>query len=325
MARSDGRKEIAAPNARSKPATGAKAIAASQTVKDEPNDRARRVERAADKPVRRKKASTKRTPTDCQIINSLARGLKVLSAFEPGDETLSNKDLAVRTGLPKPTISRLTNTLVRLNFLAPDGEASGYRLGSATLNLGVTASASIDIPHLARPLMRAFADEYNVSISLGARDGLEVRGLAYSRSNRYASADGENGVHLMLYARQPLGSSAIGFGLLAGMPLPERLPVMGLLAQQIGPAKWPNARRRIEFAIEDIERYGFCASIREWDRTINSVATPITLSASGIPLSLACSEAIGTLSESRIRNIVGPALVELKRQILDTFAKQSAL
>jgi len=311
MARPDGQQE--APETKAKAKRGTVTSAA-----------AKRVVRAAEPPARRENAgAAKRTPTDCQIINSLARGLKVLSAFGPEDDALGNKDLATRTGLPKPTISRLTNTLVRLNFLSPDDETGGYRLGSATLNLGVTASASVDIPHVARPLIRAFSEEYNVSISLGTRDGLEVRGLAYSRNDRYNVSDGSSGAHLVLYARQPLGSSAIGFGLLAGMAPAERAAVMELLAEQAGAANWSNVRRRIEFGIEDIERYGYCASLREWDRTINSAATPITLPSNGIPLSLACSETLAVLPENRIRNVVGPALVDLKRRILKAFLEQS--
>src|SRR5262245_33050947 len=43
---------------------------------------------------------------DKQFATTLARGLEILRCFTPEGPTLGNKDLAERTGLPKPTISR---------------------------------------------------------------------------------------------------------------------------------------------------------------------------------------------------------------------------
>ena len=49
---------------------------------------------------------------DRNFITALARGLDLLRAFKPGETELTNTDLALRTGLPKPTVSRLTRALV---------------------------------------------------------------------------------------------------------------------------------------------------------------------------------------------------------------------
>ena len=49
--------------------------------------------------------------TDRQFSMNLARGMEVLRAFTMVDPILGNREIADRTGLPKPTISRLTYTL----------------------------------------------------------------------------------------------------------------------------------------------------------------------------------------------------------------------
>ena len=54
---------------------------------------------------------------DRQFVNALARGLEVLRCFRPGEVFLSNADMAKRTAIPKPTISRLTYTLTKLGYL----------------------------------------------------------------------------------------------------------------------------------------------------------------------------------------------------------------
>ena len=49
--------------------------------------------------------------TDRKFANTLARGLAVLRAFRASDSGLTHAQIADRTGLPKPTVSRLTYTL----------------------------------------------------------------------------------------------------------------------------------------------------------------------------------------------------------------------
>ena len=54
---------------------------------------------------------------DRQFVVALSRGLDVLRCFRASDPMLGNQEIAARTGLPKPTVSRLTHTLTRLGYL----------------------------------------------------------------------------------------------------------------------------------------------------------------------------------------------------------------
>ena len=45
---------------------------------------------------------------DRQFVTALARGLDILRAFHAGEGMLGNQEIAHRTGLPKPTVARLT-------------------------------------------------------------------------------------------------------------------------------------------------------------------------------------------------------------------------
>ena len=54
---------------------------------------------------------------DRKFITALGRGLDVLRCFGPRDRWLANQDISARTGLAKPTVSRLVYTLTRLGFL----------------------------------------------------------------------------------------------------------------------------------------------------------------------------------------------------------------
>ncbi len=54
---------------------------------------------------------------DRQFVTALARGLDILRAFHAGEGMLGNQEIAHRTGLPKPTVARLTHTLTELGYL----------------------------------------------------------------------------------------------------------------------------------------------------------------------------------------------------------------
>ena len=54
---------------------------------------------------------------DRKFVTALARGLDVLRAFQTRIGPMSNKELSEVTGIPKPTISRLTFTLKELGYL----------------------------------------------------------------------------------------------------------------------------------------------------------------------------------------------------------------
>ena len=73
---------------------------------------------------------------DRQFVNALARGLELLRCFGPGEVYLTNAELAKRSSLPKPTVSRLTHTLTTLGYLNYSESQGKYQLGAGVLALG---------------------------------------------------------------------------------------------------------------------------------------------------------------------------------------------
>ena len=55
---------------------------------------------------------------DRKFVEALSRGLDVLRAFSQGSVVMGNQDIARITGLPKPTVSRMTYTLTKLGYLS---------------------------------------------------------------------------------------------------------------------------------------------------------------------------------------------------------------
>ena len=65
---------------------------------------------------------------DTQLVGSVVRALRLLNAFQSGDGPLGNAELAERTGLTKPTVSRLAYTLVRCGYLTYNPRYRVYEL-----------------------------------------------------------------------------------------------------------------------------------------------------------------------------------------------------
>lgn len=94
---------------------------------------------------------------DRQFSMNLARGMEVLRAFTASTPLLGNREISDRTGLPKPTVSRLTYTLTLLGYLSRDAQLQKYRLGPGVLSLGHPLLASMPVRQLAKPLMESLA------------------------------------------------------------------------------------------------------------------------------------------------------------------------
>jgi DNA-binding IclR family transcriptional regulator len=247
-------------------------------------------------------------PKDRQFVEALARGLEVLRAFTPTDGLLGNQELAERTGLPKPTISRLTHTLTRLGYLTHVKRLGKYQLAPPVLSLGYAVLGNMNIRQVARPHMQALADHADASVALGSRDRLS---LVYVEACRSPSS---LMLRLDLGARIPLATTAMGRALIAALPEAERAFLLERMARREEP-NWPTIRAGIERAAEDLATRGFTLSLGDWQADVAAVGVPlIPPDGSGI-FAFNCGAPAHQLSRDRLERDIGPRLVNLVRTV----------
>ena len=152
---------------------------------------------------------------DRNFVIALARGFEVLRAFKPTDGMRGNQEIAARTKLPKPTVSRLTYTLTRLGYLTHLARLEKFQLAPA---LGYAALAHTGIRRVARPFMQQLADDTGGSVALGCRDRLIYIG--------HCCSDAAVTVHLDLGSRIPNADTAIVRALITALPEAERQDVL---------------------------------------------------------------------------------------------------
>src|SRR5580692_2949503 len=111
-------------------------------------------------------------PGDPAFATTLAHGLDVLAAFRHASGALSNAELALHTGLSRPTVSRLTYTLAQLGYLKRDAKGR-FELGLGILATAYPVLSALKVRQMARPLMRDFAAYAGGTVSIAMPFGLD--------------------------------------------------------------------------------------------------------------------------------------------------------
>ena len=250
---------------------------------------------------------------DGQFISALARGLEVLKAFRRGEPEMGNTELAERTGIAKPTISRITHTLTKAGYLNFNARRMTYELGAEAISLGHIALSNLDVPRLAKPLMQSLANSSGFNVGLGMRDR---HLMMYAET-----CEGKALVGLTLRpgSRIPIATSAMGRAYLAALPEDQRAELLAELAKRHGD-EWPVLAKGIQRSAKQVEETGYCLSLGDWQKDINGVAVPIRFPSAQHCYAINLGGPAYLLKEDHIRRVLGPELVRVARQIEKGFA-----
>lgn len=245
---------------------------------------------------------------DRKFVLALARGLEVLRAFRPRDGFLGNQEIAERTGLPKPTVSRLTYTLCELGYLMQVPRLGKYQLAPSAITLGYSALASLALRQVARGFMADAADHLAAPIALGVIDRNRALYIDVFRGSAAFT------VHLEIGARLPLATTAMGRALIAGLTAQERAGIYERLAARF-PSEWPTLRRELEEAVEHYHAHGFVISAGKWRTDVNAVGVPLVAADGTGVFAFNCGGPPEQLTLGRIRKHYAPALMTMVREV----------
>src|SRR5204862_6462054 len=249
----------------------------------------------------------KKAATDRNFVVALSRGLDVLRAFHPNDGLLGNQEIAARTNLPKPTVSRLTYTLTKLGYLTPVPRFEKYQLAPSAMALGYAALANLGVRHLSEPYREALMRETGGAVAVGGR---ERHSMIYFGQSR----NGLLGVQLDVGSRVPIATTAMGRAYIWALPDDERAALLRELREHYG-SRWARMRDGIERAGEAVARYGFTISAGEWQDDVAAVGVALKLNDGTGPYAFNCGAPAFRFTEDRLRNDIGPRLVAMVRNI----------
>ncbi len=245
---------------------------------------------------------------DRQFVTALARGLEILRCFRPGEAYLTNSEMAKRTGMPKPTISRLTYTLTKLGYLTYSADQGRYQLGAPVLALGYTLLANLDVRKLARPAMQELAEYAQCSVAIGIRDRLHMVYVEACRGSAAVTLRRDAG------SRIPLATTAMGKAYLCGLPQTDRDFLMDHIRLTTD-TNWPKIKTDIEQGFKDYQDRGFVLSSGLWDANISAVGVPLLDQDIARTMAFNCGGPAFLLPYEKLVEDLGPRLVQLVRNV----------
>ncbi|MBE1281682.1 MAG: helix-turn-helix domain-containing protein [Rhodobacteraceae bacterium] len=147
------------------------------------------------------------------FVGSLAKGLRVIEAFQAEQPRLSITDVAQAAELDRATARRCLLTLVELGYAEYDGKF--FALTPRVLRLGVAALASMPLPQIVQPWLDQLSDQVGQSCSVSVLEGAEILYVARAAQRRVMS------IGLMPGSRLPAFCTSMGRVLLAALPRDE--------------------------------------------------------------------------------------------------------
>ena len=244
---------------------------------------------------------------DRQFITALARGLELLRCFSSKHQHLGNQELSQMTGLPKPTITRLTHTLSRLGYLKQVPNSSKFQLSVGVLSFGYSMLSNLSIRSVAHPLMKNLADYAEAAVAMATRDRLNMIYLDVVQGKGNVTMRRQVGTHL------PIHLSSMGRACLAALPEDERDFLMSAIRHK-HQEDWGHIKQNLEKAFQDYQDLGYCFSIGDWHKDVNSVAVPYVHEQHGL-LVFNCGGPSFLLNKEKIETDIAPRLLHMVNNI----------
>jgi IclR family pca regulon transcriptional regulator len=148
-------------------------------------------------------------------LKTLARGLRVLTAFTPVKPELSLTDIAEFLNVDPSTASRFTYTLQELGYLERDPQTRLYRVTPQVYAFAISLVGPRNLRQVGLPHMERLRERTGETVVLSVRDGIEIVIVEVVETHQTLAPRGWVG------GRAPVYCSAMGKAMLAHLPEPE--------------------------------------------------------------------------------------------------------
>lgn len=208
-----------------------------------------------------------RTDMGSDYVQSLGRGLAVLTAFSSDRPEMTISDIARETLLTRATARRLVLTLEELGYVTSDGRR--FRLTPQVLDLGYSYISSLGLGDAAQPFMEKLVEELQESSSISVLDGMDIVYVVRVPTKRIMT------VSLGLGSRLPAYCTSMGRVLLAGLPDDEFERRLSSTTLEPHTQKTVTDRDQLRKLIVGVRRAGWAMVDGELEVGVRSLSAPI--------------------------------------------------
>ena len=232
-------------------------------------------------------------------MQSLARGLAVIRAFDASHVDLTLSDVARRTGLTRAAARRFLLTLAELGYVRTDGRR--FALTPRVLELGYAYLSGLSLSEVAQPHLERLAARVHESTSVSVLDGADIVYVARVPVSRIMT------VGINLGTRFPAHATSMGRVLLAGRAPgePDRLPDAGLTRLTSGTIVDMDELRA---ELARVRERGYALVDQELEEGLRSIAVPLRDRHGGVVAAVNVSTHASRTPVPTLRDDLLPAL-----------------
>jgi len=210
---------------------------------------------------------TERPGASDQFVQSLARGLDVIRAFDAARPRMTLSEVATQTGLSRAAARRFLLTLVELGYVRSDGR--DFSLTPQVLRLGTAFLSGLGLPDLAQPHLQRLSARVGESSSVAVLDGHKIVYVARVATRSIMS------VGITVGTRFPAHATSMGRVLLAALP-PAELDAFLASADLSGSDGRPSTDAvRVRETVGQVAAQGWASTDQELAPGLRSVAAPV--------------------------------------------------
>jgi IclR family pca regulon transcriptional regulator len=200
-------------------------------------------------------------------VQSLDRGLAVISSFSAERPRLTLSEVARHTGLSRAAARRSLITLQALGYVGSDGRQ--FHLTPRVLTLGYAYLSSSSLADVAQGHLSDLANEVHESCSASVLDGFDIVYVARAATKRIMT------ISLSVGTRLPAYATSMGRVLLAALTV-DQLDAY-LDAADLAPLTERTIvdRDRLRAEVEKTATRGWCLVDQELEDGVRSIAVPL--------------------------------------------------
>jgi IclR family pca regulon transcriptional regulator len=244
-------------------------------------------------------------------VQSLARGLQVLRAFEQTLPKASQSEIADRTGLARAVVRRNLLTLQHLGYVGARGRQ--FLLTPKVLELGYSYLSSLGLGTLAQQPMQQLAEQVHESCSLSVLDGGDIVYVQRIPVRKVMS------MALGIGARLPAFAASMGRVMLADL---SAVALSAWLREHRLQAFTPatvHTATALKAELGRVRRQGYALVSQELEPGLCSIAVPIRGGdgrvVAGLNVSMQYSEGVGERAVCNLLPALRDAQIAIERAI----------
>ncbi|XPP27400.1 MAG: IclR family transcriptional regulator domain-containing protein [Leucobacter sp.] len=246
-------------------------------------------------------------PAGADFVQSLARGIAVIRAFDAEHPELSLSEAARRAEIPAAAARRFLRTLETLGYVRSDGRR--FSLTPRVLELGFSYLSALSLPEVMQPHLERLSRQVDESVSAAVLAGLNIVYVARVPTRRIMTVGITIGTVFPAYA------TSMGRVLLAALPGAELHETLAEARPQQLTKRTLTDASALAAEIGRVRERGWALVDGELEPGIRSIAAPVRGRDGRVAAAINVSSSASRESVTRLREHHLPLLLETARAI----------